>query len=636
MTYTFDMKQEKPLTKTLGLLDVFSIAAGAMISSGLFVLPAIVYRQGGPSIIASYMLASLLMLPSVFAKAELATAMPRSGGTYFYAKRSLGGPWGLFCGVSDWFSLALKSAFAIMGIALFCRMACQYAFDVQLAEWHLKAISAGCCVFFGLMNWISVKSTARFQNMLVVYMLAVLGVFVVVGVSSVHPGRFHPFVLSEAPQGKLTILTLAGAVFISFGGLTKVTSIAEEVRHPGKRLPAGMLLAWAVVSFLYVTVVFVTIGVLDSDVLSATDAPISTAAKVFLGTPGVVLLTLAALAAFITTANGGILAASRSPMAMSRDHLLPGSLAKLCKRFGTPAFSILLTCGFMILAIVFLKLELLVKTASALLMMMFFMDNLSVILMRQSKISTYRPKFKVPFYPYLPIATMVLYVILLFKMGKVPLIVSGVFLAASILWYKFDVTDRARRDSAITHLVQLVTDKAINTPTLENELRDILFERDNIIADRFDHLLSDCTIFDLKGKQTVREVFEQAAAVFSNELNIDTQVLVDKLTVREAEGSTVLEPGLAIPHVVIESENKFAILPVRAVDGIDFPHAPDPVKTVFFLAGTKDERNYHLRALMAIAQIVQEKDFYPRWFAARDTDTLRNVLLLSKRKRDTA
>ena len=56
---------------------------------------------------------------------------------------------------------------------------------------------------------------------------------------------------------------------------------------------------------------------------------------------------------------------------------------------------------------------------------------------------------------------------------------------------------------------------------------------------------------------------------------------------------------------------------------------------MFFLAGTKDERNYHLRALMAIAQVVQEKDFYDRWFAARDTDALRNLLLLSKRKRDT-
>ena len=68
------MDKGHQLSRTLGLWDVFSIAAGAMISSGLFVLPAIVYRIGGPSIIASYMLASLLILPSVFAKAELATA----------------------------------------------------------------------------------------------------------------------------------------------------------------------------------------------------------------------------------------------------------------------------------------------------------------------------------------------------------------------------------------------------------------------------------------------------------------------------------------------------------------------------------------------------------------------------------
>ena len=629
------MDKGHQLSRTLGLWDVFSIAAGAMISSGLFVLPAIVYRIGGPSIIASYMLASLLILQSVFAKAELATAMPRSGGTYFYVKRSIGGLWGLFCGLSDWFSLAMKSSFAIMGIALFSRMFCQYAFDTFLSESVLKIIAVACCLLFGGMNWVSVKSTARFQNMLVLYMLVVLSAFVVMGISSVKMGRFEPFVGPDATHGKWTILALTGAVFVSFGGLTKVTTIAEEIRHPGKRLPTGMLLAWAVVSLFYTAVVFVTIGALDNMALAASDAPISTAAGVFMGTTGVVLLSLAALAAFVTTANGGILAASRSPMAMSRDHLLPAGLAQVSKRFGTPGYSILITCGLMILSIIFLELELLVKTASALLLLMFLMDNVSVILMRQSKIQTYRPKFKVPFYPYLPIATILVYVVLLLEMGLVPLCISGGFLVASIIWYKLYAAKRVQRDSAVMHVVQQVTDKEIKSPTLENELRDILFERDNIIADRFDHLLTDCTIFDLKGTKTAQEVFEQAAAVFSEKLDIDTQVLIDKLQAREAEGSTVLETGLAIPHVVIEGEKKFEILPVRAADGIDFPHATEPVKTVFFLAGTKDERNYHLRALMAIAQIVQEKDFYDRWFAARDTDALRNLLLLSKRKRDT-
>ena len=633
MTYTFGMKQEHHLSKTLGLLDVFSIASGAMISSGLFVLPAIVYRQGGPSIIASYMLASLLMLPSVFAKAELATAMPRAGGTYFYVKRSFGGLWGLFCGLSDWFSLALKSAFAIMGIALFARLFIQSRFDYTLSSAAFKAIAVACCLFFGAINCVSVKHTTKFQNVLVMVLIGILGFFIISGIGSesIKLTRFEPF----APFGKFRIIVITGAVFVSFGGLTHVATIAEEVRNPGRLLPMGMILAWLVVSLFYIATVFVTIGVLDSEKLSASDAPISTAAGAIAGPIGAALLTLAALAAFITTANGGILAASRSPMAVSRDHLLPGHLARVSKRFGTPILSIVLTCTFMIIAIVFLELEQLVKVASALLLLMFMMDNASVIIMRQSRILTYRPKFKMPLCPYLPAITMVIYLFLLVDMGRLPFLVSMVFLASSAAWYYLFAAKRVRRDSAVMHVVQRVTDREITSPTLENELRDILFERDNIIADRFDHLLSDCTIFDLKGKQTAHDVFEQAAEVLSRDVGIDKTILVDKLNAREAEGSTVLEPGLAIPHVVIEGEKKFAILPVRAADGIDFPHAPDPVKTVFFLAGTKDERNYHLRALMAIAQIVQEKDFYERWFTARDTDALRNLLLLSKRKRDT-
>jgi APA family basic amino acid/polyamine antiporter len=86
---------------------------------------------------------------------------------------------------------------------------------------------------------------------------------------------------------------------------------------------------------------------------------------------------------------------------------------------------------------------------------------------------------------------------------------------------------------------------------------------------------------------------------------------------------------------VVEGENRFDILLIRARDGIEFPDTPEPVKIMFVMAGSRDERNYHLRALMAIAQIAQEKDFEKQWFAARDTAALRNLILLSKRKRDT-
>jgi mannitol/fructose-specific phosphotransferase system IIA component (Ntr-type) len=131
------------------------------------------------------------------------------------------------------------------------------------------------------------------------------------------------------------------------------------------------------------------------------------------------------------------------------------------------------------------------------------------------------------------------------------------------------------------------------------------------------------------------EIFRQVSKLLEPRLDISEYVLFEKFLHREAEGGTVVQPGFAIPHIVVGGENKFDILLVRAVDGIDFPNTPDPVNIMFVLAGSQDQRNYHLRVLMAIAQIAQEKDFEKRWLVARDTAAIRNLILLSTRKRDT-
>jgi APA family basic amino acid/polyamine antiporter len=625
------MNQIAALKKQLGLLDVFCVAAGAMVSSGLFVLPALAYAKAGPAVILAYLLASLLVIPSVLSKAELATAMPRAGGTYFYVERSLGPIFGLFGGLANWFSLALKSAFAIIGMAILIEVVLQMAFPAELSHWHIKAIAAVCCIGFTSLNIVSVKHTSRFQIVLVFSLLFILAVFVFFGASAVEPIRYSGFM----EKGWLAVLATAGLVFISFGGLTKVASIAEEVKQPGRNLPLGMILAWFVVSLFYITVIAITVGSVDGPELAGSYAPISLTASKFMGPAGFAILSLAAIAAFVTTANGGILAASRCPLAMSRDRLLPTFLARIGGRFNTPHISIIFTGGFMIIAIVFLDIESLVKTASTLMIILFILVNISVIIMRESKIQSYRPQFKSPMYPYVQIFAIIAYATLIIDMGKVPLLISAAFVVLSAAWYVLYVSRRVRRASAAMHIVTRVTDKQLESVTLEDELRDILIERDDIITDRFDQLIKECEILDIKGKRNADKVFRRAARILADRLGSDEFVLFEKFLHREAEGSTVIQPGLAIPHIIVEGQSKFDILLVRAVDGIEFSSAPDPVKTIFVLAGSKDERNYHLRALMAIAQIAQEKDFEKRWLAAAGPDQLRNLILLSTRKRDT-
>jgi len=620
------------LKKQLGLADVFSVATGAMISSGLFILPAIAYSKAGPAVILSYLIASLLILPSVLSKAELATAMPRAGGTYFFVERSFGSLFGLFSGFAGWFSLALKSAFAIVGMAVIIEVVLQMALLTQLSEWHLKAISVVCCLCFVILNIVSVKHTSRIQVLLVAVLLVILSVFIFLGSGSEHfqSSRYQGFM----QKGWLKVFSTAGLVFISYGGLTKVASISEEVKHPSRNLPLGMILAWFVVTLLYIAVVLITVGVVDGEELAASYTPLSLAASKFMPTSGFVLLALAAIAAFVTTANGGILAASRSPMAMSRDRLLPPVLARVNSQFKTPHLSILLTGGFMIASIIFLDIVSLVKTASTLMIIIFILDNASVIIMRESRIQSYRPMFCMPLYPYINIIAILVYGFLIIDMGKVPLLITSAFFALSVLWYYFYVSKHVSRASAAMHIVERVTAKDLKTVTLENELRDILLERDEIIEDRFDQLIKGCEILDIEGRKAAEEVFRTVSEILAKRLDVNEYVLFEKFLHREAEGGTVVQPGFAIPHIVVDGDNKFDVLLVRARDGIDFSHAPDPVRIMFVLAGSKDERNYHLRALMAIAQIAQEKQFEDRWLAARDIEAIRNLILLSTRKRE--
>ena len=616
------------LKRELGLLDVFCIASGAMISSGLFILPSIAYAKAGPAVIFAYILAGILVLPAMLAKAELTTAMPKAGGDYYFIERSMGAPMGVIGGLAAWFSLSFKSAFALLGIGIFATL-----INPSITELQIKLIAVGCCLFFMFVNISGVKHTGRFQVALVLLLIAILIFYVARGFLFIEPPRYAPFI----SKGWGSVFATAGLVFISFGGLTKISSVAEEVKKPGKNTPLGMFLAFSIVIMLYAAVVFVTVGLLNPADLTSSATPISLGASVFMGKFGSILLAIAALLAFVSTGNAGILTASRGSMAMSRDFLLPRFFQRVSLKLKTPHFSIIFTTAFMIAVILFLSLEDLVKTASTLQLLLFLLVNLSLIVMRESNIQSYRPKFKTPLYPWLQIVGVLGYGFLIFKMGAVPLSITGIFVVASLIWYLIYAKTRVRRQAALVHVIERVTAKELAEPTLPDELKDVIIERDEIVEDRFDHLIKDCIILDhdpdSDEEAKAENIFNIAANILASRVGADQKKLFDLFIEREKQTSTVIAPGLAIPHIVVEGQKKFDILLIRCRKGIMFTGNPEPVHALFVLIGSRDERNFHLRALAAIAQIAQDKNFDKRWMNARNTEELRHVILLAERKR---
>jgi basic amino acid/polyamine antiporter, APA family len=618
------------LKRALRTVDVFAISAGAMISSGLFVLPAVVYAKSGPAILLAYLLASIFILPSLFSKAELTTAMPKSGGVYFFITRGFGSLFGTFSGLASWFSLSLKSSFALLGIGIFLQ-----AVIPSVTPEAVKLIAVLCTLIFTVLNIFSVKESGKFQVIFVFILLGLIGFYVITGISHLDLNHFIPF----NPNGWGSVFTVTGLIFVSYGGLTKVASIAEEVKDPSRSIPRGMFAAYGIVSLCYLLVIFVTVGLLSGGEIISSLLPISTGASKHTGFIGFFVLGVAAMLAFISTANAGLLAASRSPLAMARDQLLPPIVGRTNKKLQTPIPSIIITSVFMITCIVFLDLEQLVKVASTMKLLLFTFVNMTVIIMRQSKLVSYKPSFKSPLYPYLQIAGIVIYIFLIIEMGTLPLVLTLGFFLISLIWYLIYVRKKDTGKSAFIHMVENLANKEIvqDERELEGELIGILRERDEIKEDRFDSIIRNAIVMDMQETVTRDEFFKLLSKTVGERWNIPPDKVEVKLNDREAQASTLIYPGVAvphaIPHIIIEGENMFDIVLVRNKFGIVWNEENEIVYTAFSLIGSKDERNFHLKALMSIAQILQDPDFHKDWMNAKSENELRSVILVTKRRR---
>lgn len=608
------------LKRDLGLLHVFCIASGAMISSGIFILPGLAYAKAGPAVIICYFLAGLLSIPGMLSLAEMTTAMPKAGGDCFTIIRSMGPSVGTVAGLLSWFSLSMKSAFALIGMSVF---------TILLVDLDVHIIAVFFCLIFLFINLIGIKEAGRTQVIMVVGLLLLMVLYIAVGVPVVRVERFSPFM----PKGIASIFFTTGFVFVSYAGLLKIASVAEEIKNPARNIPLGMIISLLVVSVLYTFMVFVTTGVLEAENLSQSLTPISDGAEVFMGSAGMIALGIAAILAFLSTANAGIMTAARSLIPLSQDGLLPAFLGRINARFRTPHNALIMTGAFIILSL-FLRLEILIEAASVVLILTNLLSCTSVIILRESRIHNYQPRFRAPLYPWIQILGIVGFGFLIIEMGTEALLISCLLIVVAIFVYWFYGRIRTNREYALLHLIERITAKELTTYSLESELREIIRERDDIIKDRFDNIVEQCTVLDMQESVSLEEFFKKASNVMSERLKMEPLILFNLLIEREKETSTVLNPDLAIPHVIIDGEKTFEILLVRARQGIRFSDEYPGVHTVFVLVGTRDERNFHLRVLSAIAQIVQNPSFEKEWITAKDERALRDIVLLGTRKRD--
>jgi APA family basic amino acid/polyamine antiporter len=607
------------LEKKLGFLDVFCIASGAMISSGLFVLPGVAHAYAGPAVVFSYLFAGLLVTSGMLSVAEIITAMPKAGGDYFFITRTMGPAAGTVAGLLSWFSLTLKSSFALVGMS---------AFLYVVVDWEPHITAIIICMVFIAINIIGTKESGRLQVVLVVILLALMLLYIFRGVAHIDSRHFIPF----APFGWHSVFATAGIVFISYGGLLKIASIAEEIKDPGKVIPFSMISALIVISIFYTLMVFVTTGVLSSEDLDGSRTPISLGAMAFMGRSGMIIMSVAAVLAFVSTANAGIMTASRYLLSLSRDKLISPLFGIVNARFQTPHIAVV-TTGLCVIGALFLDLEILVKAASTVLILTYILANLCLIILRESRLLNYQPKFRAPLYPYLPVAGILGYIVLLLEMGVGALVMSGGLIAGGLFFYWFYGRIRAEREYAILHLIERISNRALTGGLLESELKDIIRNRDDLCFDRFDEIVEKAIVVDYTESSNTEELFSFISELIEEHYNFNADAVQRALMDRERAGSTNLLPGYAISDIIVDTENFFSMILIRCSEGILLREGESPVHALFVLVTSRDERDFYLQAVASISQIIQMRSFDKRWSEARTEQQLRDLILLGERRR---
>lgn len=630
------LKEEKKLKKELKLFDVYAISTGAMFSSGFFLLPGLATAQTGPSVILAYFVAGLLILPAMFSVAELSTAMPRAGGAYYFIDRSLGPLFGTVGGFGSWLALIFKSAFALIGMG---------AYIAIFIDLPITPVALALTVVFGITNIIGAKESSWLQNVLVSTLVSILFFYVFQGLFAVANVDFFEVLRSEFKPffqfGVEGFFATIGFVFVSYAGLTKVASVSEEVQNPDRNIPLGMMLSLATATFIYVVGVFIMVMLLDPETLHEDLTPVATAGEVFMnwlpGQTGLVLVVVAAIAAFASTANAGIMSAARYPLAMARDRLIPIQFSEL-GRSGTPVLSTIATVLMMISLLLLFNVESVAKLASAFQLLLFGILNICVVVMRESEIEGYDPGFKSPLYPWMQIAGFFVSAFLIAEMGFLSIVFTLAIITLSVIWYFKYARSRVKRQGAIYHVHARLGQYQYDG--LEHEMRGILREKGLRADDPYEKTISHAYVLDSFEEISFDEITAKVSENLAQRVPLTSKTLIREFLVKAEEGVIPVGHSAALKHIRIDEEIDTEAALVRMKDGLEIKGEPfeenediedEKLHCLIYLVSSSKKSGQHLRILAHLAEMIDSVDFYDRWMNADDESELREILLRDER-----
>ena len=423
------------LERTLGLGEALTIGLGTMVGAGIFVFPGLAVAEAGPAAALSFALGAGVALLVALPTSEMATAMPRSGGGYYFVSRALGGGAGTLVGLGQWLGLVFASAFYLAGFG-------HYLVEVLgglgvSTPLPAEALGFATAVALTAVGIVGTRTSGRLQYWVVAILVTILALFLGWGALRATGMAGDTAGLGAfAPHGGLPVLTTAALVFTSYLGFAQIANVAGEVREPARNLPRAMVGSVVIVGFLYVVTIVVSTAVIGPDAMGrAGETAMTEVGRALLGTTGALVIGAAGLLATLSSANASIMSSSRAVYALSRDGVVPEGVSRVSRRFRTPHVALVLTGVPIALLVLLGRLEVLAEVASILHLLLYGLICVAALAFRRADSLWYRPTFRSPGSPWLPGLGALLCFGLVAFMSPRALVWSGVILAAAGGWY---------------------------------------------------------------------------------------------------------------------------------------------------------------------------------------------------------
>ena len=429
---------DKTLKRSIGPLGLTIMGVGGIIGAGIFIVTGVASASSGPALVVSFIVAAIACTFTALCYAEFASMIPIAGSVYTYTYITMGEIWAWIMGwilvlqyliasaavAIGWssYAVALVSSFGIALPAIISG-----PFGVQGSLINLPAVIIILILTGVLIR--GAEESARVNALIVFVKIAVILLFITIGINFINPTNYHPF----TPFGISGIFQGAAMVFFAYLGFDAIASAAEETKNPGKTIPIGIIGSLVISSILYIAVAFVMTGMVPYNLLN-TPSPVSFALQHVGVQWAFTVITIGAIAGLTTVVLVNMFSKARIIFAMSRDGLLPKIFSNVQGDCKAPVASILLVGGMATVIAAFFSLDSIFELVNVGALSAFIFLAVSVIILRYQRPDLKR-SFKCPLVPYLPIFSIIFSLALISQLKVHIIQIFIVWLVLGILVY---------------------------------------------------------------------------------------------------------------------------------------------------------------------------------------------------------